>query len=216
MGGRGGTVSGGGGGAVADLPEGMSVNEANGMIDTLSGKLTPSEKDALTAYQRGSDELVNNTLRGIRKDNTPEEKAEAKKLTGDLRSAIEKSPGLERETLLYRGVGKDAVKGFFDGVYGGEMFFSKNPIGQVITDKGFQSTAFSKKAFDERFGKSDVVLKIVAPAGTKGVPMNQGWSKKTGMEHEKEFLMKPGAKYKIVSVRKLTMDRVQFTVELQK
>jgi len=216
MGGRGGTIAGGGGGAVAELPEGLSVNEANGIIDSVSGKLTSAEKDALTAYQRGSDELVNNTLRGFRKNATDAEKAEAKKLAGDLKSAINKSAGLERETLLYRGVGKDAVKDLIRGIGGGEIIWKKNPIGQVITDKGFSSTAFSKKAFDERFGKSDVVLKIVAPAGTKGVPMNQGWAKKTGMEHEKEFLMKPGAKYKIVGVRKLTMDRVQFTVELQK
>jgi len=216
MGGRGGTIAGGGGGAVAELPDGLSVNEANGIIDSVSGKLTSAEKDALTAYQRGSDELVNNTLRGFRKTATDAEKAEAKTLAGDLKSAINKSPGLERDTTLYRGIGKDAVKDLIGGMGGGEINWKKNPIGQVITDKGFSSTAFSKKAFDERFGKSDVVLKIVAPAGTKGVPMNQGWAKKTGMEHEKEFLMKPGAKYKIVGVRKLTMDRVQFTVELQK
>jgi hypothetical protein len=193
----------------------MAVSEANQMIQAIDGKLTDSEKQALTAYQRGSDALVNNTLRGLR-DNNASEAAEAKQLTKDLRSAIDKSPGLERETILYRGVGKDAVRNLISGMAAGEIAWKKNPIGQVITDKGFQSTAFSKKAFDQRFGKSDVVLKIVAPAGTKGIPMNQGWARKTGMEHEKEYLMKPGARYKIVGVRKLTMDRVQFTVELQK
>jgi hypothetical protein len=201
---------------VASLPDDLSVNEANAIIKTVTPKLTDAEQKALTAYQKGSDELVNNTLRGIKKDATAAEKAEAKKLTKDLKSSIEKSPGLKRETVLYRGIGKDAVKDLIGGIAGGEVNWKKDPIGQVITDKGFQSTAFSKKAFDQRFGKSDVVLKIVAPAGTKGIPMNKGWAgRKTGMEQEKEYLMAPGATYRITGTRRLSMDRVQLTVQLE-
>lgn len=166
----------------------LRTPEADKLLSQLKGKLTQKEIDALSAYAYGSDQDINRMLRGLSK---PADQAKIRDLVRQIDSAMDKSSGITSKSVLYRGIDniKSFPAGFFNGVVAGKTF----------TEKAYTSTSFNVQGFNSRFGNSDVVLKIVAPAGTKGVPMHRGHGKTTGVEYEKEFLLPRGTTYKVVS-----------------
>lgn len=101
--------------------------------------------------------------------------------------------GLKQDTMLHRNID-------------GKFFSQEIPpplttdalgkfIGTSITDKGFMSTTIQKGAFNPN---SPVQLDILAPAGTKGIYVEE-FTKNHG---EYEFLMPPGTSLTIISVEK--------------
>jgi hypothetical protein len=171
----------------------LTTAEATSLFNKIKPKLTEDELEALSKYQRGYDGQINDLLRGYTgKDPV------ILSLIEKLKAAIAKSPGLARDTMLYRGVGHDGLKKLFQGLTGDKRYSFEHGVlksklgklkGQVFSDPGFNSSSFSKDAFGQRWNRSDVILRIKAPAGTKGVPLHKGAARTTGMEHEKEYLL---------------------------
>lgn len=168
--------------------ENLRTPQADKLLTELKGKLTPKETQALSAYAYGKDQDINRMLRKIAQ---PADKKATQGLVKSIDSAMKKAPGLPQKTVLYRGVDgiKSFPKGFFNGVVAGKSF----------TDKAYTSTSFNVKGFNTRFGNSDIVMKIIAPKGMKGIPMHRGHGKKTGVEYEKEFLLPRGLKFQVVA-----------------
>lgn len=134
---------------------------------------------ALSSYQ-GSSPQFNAVLRG-QVETTPRKD----KVIAAIRNAIEKSDGLDEDTLLFRG-----IRG-----YQGDV--SNLTSGTIFEDAGFVSTSFSRKVgqkfatIDEPDGYRGWLMIIQAPKGTKGVPMTRYRTDNPKFRDEHEYLLGP-------------------------
>ncbi len=94
---------------------------------------------------------------------------ERKKSIKDIDCLMNKSPGLIEDMVLYRGGKLD--------IHLREGDHSKF--------KGYTSTTFQKYTADEYTSSGDMLIKVYAPKGTKGIVGNDDWNFRNGfMEHE--------------------------------
>ncbi|WP_407420685.1 phage minor head protein [Methanobrevibacter sp.] len=107
-----------------------------------------------------------------------------KKLNKNLDSALEKSPGLIQDTILYRA---------------DDCFDVTLAVGDYGNFSGFPSTSFQERGADQFLDEGRYKVKILAPKGTKGIAMNgkHGWNAKTS---EHEFLLQTNQKYIVLDV----------------
>ena len=118
-----------------------------------------------------------------------------------LKSDIAMSVGLEKDTLLYRGVAEDYAKKFFSS--------SNHPdtlIGTIIHDDAFMATTLKRTHADEFLASAkdaqSVLFEIHAPAGLRGIPM---------AAEEYEFLLASGTDLEIFGAE-LTQNRLLLKV----
>ena len=113
----------------------------------------------------------------------------------NIKSAIDKSPGLPENTILYSGT-KIPI----------DLTNIKDPkqlIGKTGEFKQFLSSSFDKrvaKQFAARDGRFECT--ILAPKGTKGIAFTEKWRGKTVNKGggEGEFLLQSGQKFRIVDI----------------
>jgi ADP-ribosyltransferase exoenzyme len=150
---------------------------------------TPEELDSVNAYTRGSDSLINKTLRqGPHSD--PRFTAEANQHISNLDSVFARQSGLKDGITTFRGVHK-ADQLF--GPVGGK-------VGQHFVDDGFSSTSVHPDVaatFGSR-SQGGALLRIHTAAGTKVLnPAGAGGFGRA----EKEILMPRGSSYHIKADR---------------
>lgn len=124
-------------------------------------------KTAIGAYQGSGYQAINSALRG---------KESPSSLTVDRIDALDKAMAAyatKEPMLLSRGVGS---------------FPQENMAGQMIQDPGYMSTAIGGAG---GFGGA-TVMKIYAPAGTHGIPMNGAMGNQSKYPEEREFLLPRG------------------------
>ncbi len=158
-----------------DYIDGYGELEYNQMVTESNVHFSPYEEKSMKEYfgfQYGNlnDYLWNNEkwnkLPYNEQDKLlPTLKRQSKFLT----KAINKTEGLNQDTILYNG-------GRFD--------LSKN-VGDSITFKGFTSTSF-RKGLAKTYGEGGCLYRILAPKGTKGICANAGHS---GFKVEHEYLL---------------------------
>ena len=177
--GRGKKKGGGGGGGFREIKKKGEMN-AFEKLHTPRSKLTSDEIDAVDNYQAGENEGMNRLLRTGKGSKRAESRVE------NLNSAFDKTPPLQEDVVLYRGlnVGRFTDK---NGTMPGQ-----------ITDKGFVSTSLNvgiANSFSEGRPKG-AVMEIKVPKGTRVLSVNaiQGFS-----GDEREFILSPSSTFKILS-----------------
>jgi hypothetical protein len=145
--------------------------------------LSEDEKAGLRGYQRGNYEAMNDHLRKGREilDMEMRDIKDAKKALGKSK--------LKEDTILYRGTEPEA----FISQLGSDP---QKWIGGVFTDKGFMSTSIDKSS---AFG-APVKATILAPKGTKGGYLGDLPPPHRHNEGEKEMLLSPGVRMRIIRV----------------
>lgn len=101
----------------------------------------------------------------------------------NIDSAIDKSPGLAQDTILYRG-------GHWDTTL---------KKGDKGTFKGYSSTSYSNEDMGmfSGFGEERYTMEIYADKGTKGISINDTFG---GLSGEKEFLLPRNQNYEVIEV----------------
>jgi hypothetical protein len=165
---------------VADIKKWASETYSN-WISALSSK----DKSLLISYTKSSENL-NNILRGIKKNPTPDEIAEIREITRILESA----PALEQDLIVFRGTAKRGL-----GPVANMPL--RNMRGEIITEEGFMSTSIVPL---DKF-TLDVNLVIKVPKGsTKGAYVRDI----SAYPKEYEFVIVPGSQIKIKNVLPLS------------
>jgi len=157
----------------------LSDNEKNDVVEYVDSGIY----DPLNNYLRKGEFKAMYGAEGFSPLNTPDEKEFIDDLIKDLDRAIGKNT-LGKNTMLYRGVGPN--------------FAGKIKTGDVLTDKGFQSTSLSKGISDE-FGARGYTLHIKAKANQTGVFVDE--LPEFGLDQQ-EFLLPRNIQWKITKVDK--------------
>jgi hypothetical protein len=165
-----------------------SSGKSRKAAETFTGHkdLTPSELEAVKAYQGHQYGPINDFLRERRADIIPE----VQKHIPHLESATSKST-INKDIRLYRGIRLD----FGVDVHG--------LVGSTITDKGFASTSLNRKVA-RNFG--ELTIEFTAKAGTRGLAVHKANTNAFLMFgiplKESEVLLPRGSSLKILSVGK--------------
>jgi hypothetical protein len=170
-------------------------------------RLPPEQLEALVSYQKAGYRDMNAILRNksdVLDELSAEKIAEAEQNIQNLDALIDRTPGLEADTWLYRGVEGDLLENI-----------SSLSVGETITDAGYQSTSFVRSQAERFAGRlSDrggAVLRIAAPEGQKGIVMSAARS--SGLTNEYEFLLPKGTSMRIIE-RRETAEGLEFLVEI--
>jgi hypothetical protein len=170
-------------------------------------RLPPEELEALVTYQKSGYREINAVLRrkaDVLDELSAERLAEAEQNIRNLDALIDRTPGLEADTWLYRGVEGDLLEAI-----------ASQGVGGIVTDAGYQSTSFVRSQAERFAGRlSDrggAVLRIAAPKGQKGIVMSAARS--SGLTNEYEFLLPKGTSLRIIE-RKQTANGLEILVEI--
>lgn len=154
-------------------------------------KFTSDEKKSVGYWQGDGYSEINGKIyntesyRGIcqYEDDVPGYNKELDTHMKNIDSAINKSPGLTQDTILYRA-------GHWD---------SSLKKGDKGTFKGYSSTSYSDEDMDmfSGFGEDRYTIEIYADKGTKGISINDTFG---GMSGEKEFLLPRNQNYEVIDV----------------
>lgn len=146
--------------------------------------LSSNEDKALSFWQSPGFQLMNGQLRGHDVAASPADLTRAKKATGDLRRAIDRAPPLPESLTVHRGFSAEQ--------------FDLRP-GSIISDAGFVSVSLTEDGVSAvaRHGRP-AVARITLPKGMK-----------VGAGHTRELILPPGTKFKVVSVRRGRVMRVE-------
>lgn len=147
-------------------------------------KVTPVERQALNAYTGSDYRIMNDALRG-KKTPQLDYVNSVPRLKEELRGWNE---NLTR--ALHRGKTPEPMQVTRGGVFKGTDF----KVGDTMRDEGFVSSTMS--TFVPKGIKNDTIFTIDLPKDTKGAYVG-GFTK---MKAEAEFLMPPGAEFRITSV----------------
>ena len=116
-----------------------------------------------------------------------------------INELIDKTPGIDKESTVYRGVSTGA---FADQILGLQP-------GDTFQDKGFTSTT-KDKDFAERFNSLEgrdhgALIQVSLPEGTKGLDMLHYWSDvpRDGRQHE--FLLPTNSTFRVDAVEGTTV-----------
>ena len=188
--------------AAAEAEFNSLTAEANDEIDLL----TTMQREAITAYSGGAFYQVNNLLRttvenekGERKDaegfDSPEFE-DYRQTVEELKGAILSMPPLEHDISVWRGVPNSKGR------------FTHLKAGDVIEEKAFMSTSNSPQFVTQFLQRSEhgkaqsaeppVLFKTILPKGERVMPMTE---KITRYANEKEILLRPGLRTRVVSVK---------------
>lgn len=199
-GGRTGTIKGGGGGEYVsleqadtegligpdDIEKGLRVTRKD-----LGVQFTQAEVDAVVEYTSGITEAMNRLLRGTLATQSDALRAQAQQAVAGLNSAIAKSPGLDRNRVLFRGMTMTP-----------QQFAALRPGGR-FTEAAFGSTSLSNKVSANFISGNqsadrplNVMLRIRAKKGTRGVYAN-AVHRKNEYSGEVEFIMAPDTSYRV-------------------
>lgn len=165
--------------------------------------LTDAERLAILEYQDQAFRFANEVdRRGITEESaktrygysfgTQQQWDEYNRITEKMNSAIEKSPGLDKNTLLYRSV--------YPGENGGKAYIESLQPGKIITDNAYGSTTTAKgrDIYKGTIGHARVVIQ--APKGTKGAHVPSVPSSHKGKnQREQEFILPKGSRYRVIS-----------------
>jgi len=138
---------------------------------SLSGK----EDAAFAFYQSPGYELMNGQARGLKVEAPAADLKRAKQAIKDFDSAIEKSPGLPHDLIVYRGLNADQ--------------FGAVKEGDILTDKGFTSVSLTTGSGTG--GKNQAKATIRLPAGTKAAA---GRTKELVLARGTQFIVKSYSK----------------------
>ncbi len=147
-------------------------------------ELSDSEEKGLHFYQSPGFALMNGQLRGQDANSlksaehaSDKDLVRARKASKDLTAAIRKAPPLPSSVTVYRG---------FDAKQFGDL-----EPGQVVTDKGFTSTAITNDA--GAVGRAGEVgqAEVLLPSGTKAAAGSV-----------RELILAPNSRFRVVSVQK--------------
>jgi hypothetical protein len=176
--------------ASVKLPPGSELDYPPLDYYDLTGKLayrralTPAEGTALHAYQGGTYNTINRTLRKPRANASPQ----AIQVTDDDAPLIDRAIDkyrLPRQATVYRGMG--------EGAHVNRL----NTVGQRFRDDGFVSTTRSSEIADEGFGGT--LAEIRLPEGFPAAPFELLGSGEL-TETEQELLLPRGLWWQIVDV----------------
>ena len=143
-----------------------------------STPITPGQRVSLKYYTSNNYTKMNGCLR-FNTGCTPQIKAHIADAAGGMRPTTQ-------NITTFRGTGLQAF-----GV--SNIAQLENMIGKTITEPGFSSTSISPgSAFS-----GDVAMQIEIPAGTPGSYVGNI----SHYQYEKEFLLPPGAKFRILEVK---------------
>jgi len=156
-----------------------------------SDDLSIDEVAAIKAYTDGGYDKINGSLRGgLDPGSGPSTAIKTNVL--ELDKAIAKAPGLQEDTILYRGFGSYDLK---TKVNNGQL-----KKGAVLTDRGFMST--SPQGLEARsfsFSSDDpVIYKIRARKGARGAYLGFDHIN-AGHSNEAEYLLPRNAKLVVVN-----------------
>lgn|GEM_PF-3667743 len=185
MGKRSGTSTARGGGAAGggSDPNTTSLDR----LETVGGEsLTRAETRAVAEYQNEAYRNVNRVLRGqdtVGSGNKERIRKESQEIIAGVDSAFRKAPALKADAQVLRGVNPSNVA---------DILSSSNPVGKVLTEKGYVSTTTRKGGY---YLDRNVVMEIRVPKGTK-VLQPRG-----GNRREREVLLNRGTKMKVTGVR---------------
>ena len=148
----------------------------------VNGKLNDDRLVAMNNYFNGDCEGLNYWIGHKRYLN--ELNTEQRKSIKDIDSLMDESPGLQQDTVLYRG-------GHFN---------IHTRVGDTVSFKGYQSTSFSRataESYNEE--KSDGMTYVIhAPKGTKGIVGNDYRFENGDWEHE--YVLPRNTKMKVVNI----------------
>jgi hypothetical protein len=189
-----GTPAAGGGaapGAVSEDQEfALNVAAANEALreDELWGVMSNFERAALMTYTGESYVDINQHARDLASGKVKKgEDPDMDVMVARIQNAVNKAT-LSRDVMLYRGFKSDSLVKAFD---------AGTVVGTTIKNDAFSSTS-SNRGIAEGFTShtTGVIVRMVMPKGYKGaMPLH----KHTQNEGEKEFLLKHGTNFKVVS-----------------
>lgn len=168
--------------------------------------LSEEERYTLLEYTKGGYENINNSLRDDKLNRLTQMQVNI------IDTTIEKSPKLQKDTTLYRGlVSEDLVKQLDNG---------EIEIGDSLKDLGYSSTTPNFYAAKQFTGSKEtgVLLEINAKANSKGaylIPQTGEYDPVkmkikedplavSATRHEYEFLLPRGTQFEVTGIRKDT------------
>lgn len=126
----------------------------------------------------------------------------------DMDAIIQKSPGLPRDTVLYRGIHSQDL---FDAAANGV------PAGSVLSDRAYVSTTVRPVVAMTYIGQGSgqVLFRIRAPRGTRGA--YGSWSEMgtagfTGEKDVSEYVLPRGSQFRVTGTQIMTVDQSQVAV----
>ena len=183
----------------------FSEEEVEEFFSSVAGQyilsLLPEEIDAISSYCGAGYTPMNGYMRGDQRYITPQ----IAQQVNNLRSALQKYPGISQPMLLYRGDTISFVKcspelaAIFDGIgkYDNPAILSafQSAVGYQITTDNFLSCSPSYQCSFATSSAKNVVLEIMAPPGTPGAYVNM-----MGIYNlENEFLLMDGLDMTIIN-----------------
>lgn len=159
------------------------VTDFNERVDS---NLSQEERDTLKSYTQDRYEDINSRLRSgeFGKDTgVMGEWADAE--IKIIQAALKSSP-LVKDQVVYRGMGSGKTAKLFAKIV------DKTTPGTEISFNGFTSTSI--KPILTHISKSEVVLRILVPAGSKAMYIYR----LSAFRHEREILLDHGMKFKII------------------
>jgi len=183
----------------------FSEEEVEEFFSSVAGQyilsLLPDEITAISSYCGAGYTPMNGYMRGDQRYNSPS----IAQQVNNLRSALQKYPGISQPMLLYRGDTISFVKcspelaAIFDGIgkYDNPAILSafQSAVGYQITTDNFLSCSPSYQCSFATSSAKNVVLEIMAPPGTPGAYVNM-----MGIYNlENEFLLMDGLDMTIIN-----------------
>lgn len=140
------------GGASGKGSEGIEFDEVmSEHYSGWAGRLSKDEAYSLKRYQGAGYGKINRDLR----NETYRDDERVKKDVENIDNAINKSPGVPENVVVYRGISAEDDPGF--------------EVGSTFVDRGYTSTSFDDGVASE-FG--DVVIRVMVPAGAPAIYMD--------------------------------------------
>ncbi len=183
----------------SDLTQSEIEKLSNEFIDPIFDDLTQDQRQTVADYTGGDYVDINDDLR----DDALED--ETRDQVAAIDAAIEGTPGLLRDTNLYRG---NELLEYNEAFINDDLV-----VGDVIIDEAFMSTTIDRELATRMFTSERTpatLFQIQAPQGTAGIFVEPI----TFSEGEQEWILPRGTRLRIISVDKSDPMRVFVVVEI--
>lgn len=157
-------------------------------------KLNPDQTAALNDYQDAGHGRLNYALRNGTESTLDDTTIATRKA---LDSAFETAPPIPDAITVHRGMQ-------IGDLGPAQKLFDSWQVGGEYRDPGFMSTSLDKSLAEGfGFGADGVKLEIRLPAGQKALYMQSNPTRDRNFDHEQEFLLPRGTRYRVVEKTKL-------------
>lgn len=168
------------------VPErfGLLEGDAHESAVRSTATATPRQIETLNDYVNADFEHLNGILRNDPSINPDDIKMSDYQRIGDMRTWINKSE-LKDDLTLWRGMESDpGLK-----------------VGTTFTDQGFVSTSTNREIGEKFTGVKDdtVLVKVLAPKGTKGGAINRHFDEIEVPQSENEVILAPATRFRVLA-----------------